>query len=140
MRGLRIELERVGIEVIGGENDANISEDIGGIGDNMDIEGIQGVIIGADHNLNYYKILYATLCVRNGALLIGTNPDIYYILGANRFPGNYSMIRPIEAAAKVKALILGKPHPIVVDTLILNEGFDPSTCKNKYIYVYIYII
>ena len=141
MNGLGEELQRVGIEVLGCEKDAHKSIDLPHIPHNISIQdGIHAVIIGADQNFNYYKLLYATLCLNRGAKLFATNPDKFDMCNSMREPGNGSHIQAIQAASGVKALVLGKPDSIVVDTLILKEGFDPLTSKKRYLeYIYIYI-
>ena len=128
MKGVRDELERVGVEVVMGDKMEICTQNIKS---KIDIEeDIEGVICGCDSNFTYYKLLYATLCVQKGAMLVGTNPDAYDQIGKNRYPGNGGLVKAIEVATGVKAIMLGKPYTIVTDTLMLKENL-PLSSKQK---------
>lgn len=56
----------------------------------------------------------ATLLVRKGAKLIGTNPDITGPTEAGIVPATRALISPIEMASGKRAYFLGKPNPLMM--------------------------
>ena len=75
--GILEELDGVGIKHIGGESDAGKQVTLAS-GELMHHdEDVGAVIVGFDRNINYYKIQYATLCIREnpGCMFIATNTD-----------------------------------------------------------------
>lgn len=56
----------------------------------------------------------ATLLVRKGAKLIGTNPDITGPTEADIVPATRALISPIEMASGKRAYFLGKPNPLMM--------------------------
>ena len=72
------------------------------------------VVVGETRSYSYEKIERAVNLVRNGAKLIGTNPDLTDSMGKDIAPGTGSLIAPIELATGVKAYFLGKPNPLMM--------------------------
>ena len=91
--------------------------------------GIQAVILGSDENLNYYKLMYATLCVQRGAIFIVTNPDAFDVtINGKIFPEAGSTSSIIKRATGVDPIYIGKPNSIVIDILLLKENLgDDNT-------------
>ncbi|MBT8370056.1 MAG: HAD hydrolase-like protein [Desulfobacterales bacterium] len=56
----------------------------------------------------------AVRLVRNGAKLIGANPDLTDKLGKDFAPAAGALIAPIELASGTKAFFVGKPNPIIM--------------------------
>jgi len=75
----------------------------------FDIQGAEAVVVGLDREFNYRRLLNATLLIRRGVRLVGTNPDLTYPIPEGLAPGAGSLIRAIEAAGGVQAEIIGKP-------------------------------
>lgn len=69
------------------------------------------VVIGLDLEVNYEKLAKASSLVRAGLALIGTNPDITYPTPQGLLPGAGTIIRAVETASEVDAIIIGKPKP-----------------------------
>ena len=74
------------------------------------------VVVGESRSLNYEMIERATLLVRKGAKLIGTNPDITGPTEAGIVPATRALISPIEMASGKRAYFLGKPNPLMMRT------------------------
>jgi phosphoglycolate phosphatase len=68
-----------------------------GKGDKMVVDpDIGAVVVGFDRNINYYKIQYATLCIREipGCQFIATNLDaVTHLTDAQEWAGNGAMVR-----------------------------------------------
>ena len=84
------------------------------------------VVVGETRSYSYEKIERAVNLVRNGAKLIGTNPDLTDSMGKDIAPGTGSLIAPIELATGVKAYFLGKPNP-----LMMRHGRKILGCSRK---------
>lgn len=74
--GIQQELDLAGIQHLGGPDDASKHVDMGP-GGVLEIDpAVKAVVVGLDRDVNYYKIQYATQCVRElGAEVIATNRD-----------------------------------------------------------------
>jgi NagD protein len=84
------------------------------------------VVVGETRSYSYEKIERAVNLVRNGAKLIGTNPDLTDSMGQDIAPGTGSLIAPIELATGIKAYFLGKPNP-----LMMRHGRKILGCSRK---------
>ena len=76
-QGILEELDGVGIAHLGGEADADKTVTLAS-GQLMEHDkDVAAVVVGFDRNVNYYKIQYATLCIREnpGCEFIATNTD-----------------------------------------------------------------
>lgn len=84
------------------------------------------VVVGETRALNYEMIEHATLLVRNGAKLIGTNPDITAPTEKGIIPATGALISPIEIATGKKAYYIGKPNP-----LMMRIGLKMLDCETE---------
>lgn len=84
------------------------------------------VVLGETRTLNYEMIERATLLVRKGAKLIGTNPDITAPTEAGIIPATRSLMAPIEMASGKTAYYLGKPNP-----LMMRIGLSMIDCNHE---------
>ncbi len=84
------------------------------------------VVVGETSTYSYEKILKAVQLVRNGAKLIGTNPDISGPFEGGIYPATGSLIAPIELATGKKAYFVGKPNP-----LMLRHGLKRLNCHSQ---------
>jgi NagD protein len=94
------------------------------------------VIIGEGRSYNLESVETAVRLVRNGALLIGTNPDISGPSEKGIVPACGALVAPIELAADVKAYFVGKPNPLMMrhglkyiranreETVIIGDRMD----------------
>jgi len=94
------------------------------------------VVVGETRSYSYEKIERAIRLVRNGAKLIGANPDLTDKMGKDFAPATGALIAPIELASGVRAFFVGKPNPIIMrhgrkllgcerqDTAIIGDRMD----------------
>ena len=64
---------------------------------------VAAVIVGFDREVNYHKIQYATLCIREnpGCEFIATNTDaVTHLTDAQEWAGNGSMVGAIRGSTK----------------------------------------
>ena len=116
--GILEELDNVGVQHIGGEADAGKQVTLKS-GELMHHdEDVGAVIVGFDRNINYYKIQYATLCIREnpGCLFIATNTDaVTHLTDAQEWAGNGSMVGAIKGSTKQEPIVVGKPAAFMLD-------------------------
>lgn len=74
------------------------------------------VIVGECRTYNYESLERAVHHVRNGAKLIGTNPDLTGPIEDGIAPACKSLIAPIELASGKNAYFVGKPNPLMMRT------------------------
>ncbi|HOB08162.1 MAG: HAD-IIA family hydrolase [Limnochordia bacterium] len=94
------------------------------------------VVVGETRSYNYEKIELAVRLVRQGAKLIGTNPDLTGPSEQGIIPATKALIAPIELATGKKAYYIGKPNPLMMrhglkllgtsteDTVIIGDRMD----------------
>ena len=116
--GILEELDGVGVSHLGGEADADKTVTLAP-GQLMEHDpDVGAVIVGFDRNVNYYKIQYATLCVREnpGCLFIATNTDaVTHLTDAQEWAGNGSMVGAIKGSTQREPIVVGKPAPFMLD-------------------------
>jgi len=116
--GILEELDGVGVQHIGGEADAGKQVTLAS-GELMHHdEDVGAVIVGFDRNINYYKIQYATLCIREnpGCMFIATNTDaVTHLTDAQEWAGNGSMVGAIKGSTKREPIVVGKPAAFMLD-------------------------
>ena len=125
--GIEEELDLAGIAHSGGPADAgkvvNLSP-----GEMMHHdEDVGAVVVGFDRNINYYKIQYATLCVREnpGCLFIATNRDaVTHLTDAQEWAGNGSMVGAIAGSTQREPLTVGKPADFMLDNIATQFGLS----------------
>ncbi|MBU3917814.1 HAD-IIA family hydrolase [bacterium] len=72
------------------------------------------VVLGETRSYSFEKLERAVNLVRNGAKLIGTNPDLTDSMGKEISPATGALISPIELATGCKAYFVGKPNPLMM--------------------------
>lgn len=116
--GVLEELDGVGIGHLGGEADADKKVTLSS-GELMHHDpNVGAVVVGFDRNVNYYKIQYATLCIREnpGCLFIATNTDaVTHLTDAQEWAGNGSMVGAIKGSTKQEPIVVGKPASFMLD-------------------------
>ncbi len=84
------------------------------------------VMVGLDNEVTYAKLRTATLLVRAGAPLIGTNPDRTLPTPEGLVPGAGAIIAAIEAATDTQATIIGKPQGAMLQDAMQDLGLAPE--------------
>ena len=84
------------------------------------------VVVGETSTYSFEKIEKAVNLVRNGAKLIGANPDITGPTEKGIMPATGALIAPIEIATGKKAYFVGKPNP-----LMLRHGLKKLGCHSQ---------
>lgn len=84
------------------------------------------VVCGMDRALSWDKLATATLNIRAGARLVGTNPDTSLPTERGITHGNGAILAALQAATGVPPLIIGKPEPILYQQALLALGADPE--------------
>jgi NagD protein len=84
------------------------------------------VVVGETSTYSFEKIEKAVNLVRNGAKLIGANPDITGPTEKGIMPATGALISPIEIATGKKAYFVGKPNP-----LMLRHGLKKLGCHSQ---------
>ena len=94
------------------------------------------VVVGETSGYSFEKIQKAVHLVRNGAKLLGTNPDITGPVENGIAPACRALISPIEMACGRQAYFIGKPNPLMMrhaqsrlnaapeDTVIIGDRMD----------------
>jgi len=94
------------------------------------------VVVGETRSYNYEKIELAVKLVRQGAKLIGTNPDLTGPSERGIIPATKALISPIELATGKRAYFVGKPNPLMMrhamkqlgtsseETVIIGDRMD----------------
>ncbi len=72
------------------------------------------VVVGESRNYSYETVTKAVSLVRNGARLIGTNPDTSGPSEEGLIPATGSLILPIAKTAGVEPYFVGKPNPVMM--------------------------
>lgn len=88
--------------------------------------GAAAVVVGLDRQINYNKLEMATLLVRQGIPLIGTNPDLTIPTPNGLAPGAGSIIAALQAATDSDAKIIGKPQPIMFQQALQSMKLTPD--------------
>lgn len=94
------------------------------------------VVVGESRSYNLETLVHAVNLVREGARLIGTNPDLTGPIERGIMPATGALISPIELATGCKAYFVGKPNPLMMrhalkrletkreDTVIVGDRMD----------------
>ncbi|KAG6744475.1 hypothetical protein POTOM_051105 [Populus tomentosa] len=115
------------VYVIGGE----------GILEELQLAGYTGlggpvgaVVVGIDPSINYYKLQYGTLCIREnpGCLFIATNRDaVGHMTDLQEWPGAGCMVAAMCGSTEREPIVVGKPSTFIMDFLL--QKFHINTSK-----------
>uniref|UniRef100_A0A2P2K8A2 phosphoglycolate phosphatase n=1 Tax=Rhizophora mucronata TaxID=61149 RepID=A0A2P2K8A2_RHIMU len=127
--GILKELELAGFQFLGGPEDGGKMIELkpGFLMDHDPDVGV--VVVGFDRYCNYYKIQYATLCIREnpGCLFIATNRDaVTHLTDAQEWAGGGSMVGAIAGSTQREPLVVGKPSTFMMDYLANKFGILKS--------------
>jgi len=102
--------------------DTGITNALYNAGFSMNDENPDYVVVGESSNYNFEKLTHAVNLVRNGAKLIGTNPDLTGPTETGIVPATGALIAPIELATGAKAYFVGKPNPLMMRNALKRLG------------------
>lgn len=103
-----------------------IKSAIAAAGYKEDTETPAYVVVGLDTDLTYDKLAIATLAIQRGAVFIGTNPDLNIPTEKGLLPGAGSLLALIEAATRVKPVVIGKPEAVIMNKALEILGTKRS--------------
>ena len=91
------------------------------------------VVVGEGPGLDYASLTTGiNLLLEQGALLVSTNPDA--TVDATRdgrrivLPGGGALVAPFEIATGRKAIVIGKPQPLLFEMAMQRLGARPADC------------
>ena len=127
--GIMEEIALANIPHFGGPEDADAKITLGkGVKMAHDAD-VSAVIVGFDREINYYKIQYATLCIRENedCEFIATNRDaVTHLTDAQEWAGNGSMVGAIAGSAAREPTTVGKPSTFMLDDIADQFKIDKS--------------
>jgi NagD protein len=90
---------------------------------------IQYVVVAFDRTFDYHKLNISYQAIKLGAHFVATNPDRTCPIEGGEIPDCAGMIAAIEAVTQKKVeVIVGKPSPIMVQTVLEVMGLRPEDC------------
>lgn len=129
--GISEELDLVNISNHGGTKDANKTINMANACRVEYDTNVGAVIVGADHNFNYYKLQYAQLCINNnpGCLFIASNEDAVSHASQDDqlFAAAGSMVGAVKGCTTHTKpngpdMMCGKPSQFLVDLILRDSG------------------
>ncbi|XP_010554749.1 PREDICTED: phosphoglycolate phosphatase 2 [Tarenaya hassleriana] len=90
---------------------------------------VGAVVVGLDPNINYYKLQYGTLCVREnpGCLFIATNRDaVGHMTDLQEWPGAGCMVAAMCGSTEREPIVVGKPCTFMMEFLLQKFGIETS--------------
>lgn len=128
--GILEELQLAGITAFGGPADANKTIDLKQKCFVEHDKSVGAVVVGIDPNINYYKLQYGTLCIREnpGCLFIATNRDATgHMISTQEWPGAGCMVAAICGSTQKEPIVVGKPSTFIMEFLL--KKFNVSCSK-----------
>lgn len=104
--GVRMALEEKGFEILSVENATEA----------------QAVVMGIDRQINFQKMVEATLLVRRGIPFYVTNPDKTFPTPRGEIPGAGAWYSIIVTASNVQPTVAGKPFPFLMELALEKLG------------------
>ncbi|RAL37905.1 hypothetical protein DM860_000599 [Cuscuta australis] len=128
--GILEELALAGFTGIGGPEDGKKTPELKSGSFFEHDKSVGAVIVGIDQYINYYKLQYGTLCVREnpGCLFIATNRDaVGHFTDLQEWPGAGCMVAAMCGSTQKEPIVVGKPSTFMMDFLL--EKFNISTSR-----------
>ena len=104
--GIRVALENDGFEVLSVENAPQA----------------QVFVMGIDRDVNFQKVMEATLLVRTGIPFYATNTDKTFPTPRGEIPGAGAWLSVIITATSVEPIVAGKPFPYLMELSLEKLG------------------
>jgi NagD protein len=90
---------------------------------------VEYVVVAFDRTFDYHKLNIAFQAIKLGAHFVATNPDRTCPVQGGEIPDCAGMIAAIEAVTEKKVeIIVGKPSPIMIQTVLDVLGLRPEDC------------
>lgn len=125
--GIQEELDLKGFKHTGGPEDGDRKVELSkGYKMPHDPE-VGAVVVGFDRFVNYYKLQYATLCIREnpGCLFIATNLDaVTHLTDAQEWAGGGAMVGAIKGSTKREPTVVGKPADFMLQNIAAQFGLQ----------------
>lgn len=128
--GILEELELAGFTGLGGPEDGKKTVQLKANCLFEHDKSVGAVVAGLDQYINYYKLQYATLCIRENpdCLFIATNRDaVGHMTDLQEWPGAGCMVAALCGSTEKEPIVVGKPSTFMMDFLL--KKFQISTSK-----------
>ncbi|KAL1559974.1 Phosphoglycolate phosphatase 2 [Salvia divinorum] len=128
--GILEELELAGFTPLGGPEDGKKTANMKRNSFFEHDKNVGAVVVGLDQYINFYKLQYGTLCIREnpGCLFIATNRDaVGNLTDLQEWPGAGCMVAAICGTTQKDPIVVGKPSTFLMDFLL--EKFNIPTSK-----------
>ncbi|XP_071689762.1 phosphoglycolate phosphatase 2 [Rutidosis leptorrhynchoides] len=128
--GILEELKLAGFTGLGGPEDANKTVQLKANTLFEHDKTVGAVVVGIDPYINYYKLQYGTLCIRQnpGCLFIATNRDATgNMTDLQEWPGAGCMVAAVCGSTQKEPIVVGKPSTFLMD--FLKNKFKIPTSK-----------
>ncbi|KAL2495644.1 Phosphoglycolate phosphatase 2 [Forsythia ovata] len=93
-------------------------------------KSVGAVVVGLDQYINFYKLQYGTLCIREnpGCLFIATNRDaVGHLTDLQEWPGAGCMVAAMCGSTQKEPIVVGKPSTFMMDFLL--KTFNIATSR-----------
>jgi 4-nitrophenyl phosphatase len=110
------------VYVIGGDGLRQAMRDVGFTVVEDASQPAEAVVAGIDFGLTYDKLKYATLLIQRGARFVGSNGDVTFPSEEGYYPGAGSILAAVQAATKVKPVVIGKPESFMFEIAMRKMG------------------
>ena len=80
------------------------------------------VAIGLDREINYEKLVQATLAIQNGAAFVATNVDTNLPNERGMLPGAGTLVAALRTAVQKDPVVVGKPETIIMNGALELTG------------------
>ncbi|SCB55881.1 4-nitrophenyl phosphatase [Bradyrhizobium shewense] len=87
----------------------------------------EAVVMGLDRDITHEKMRIAVEAILNGAVFIGTNPDLLLPTASGFEPGAGAMIAAVAAATQVQPSIAGKPQVPMIERALSRLGTNRAS-------------
>jgi 4-nitrophenyl phosphatase len=82
------------------------------------------VVMGMDRDINFQKVVEATLLVRSGVPFYATNADRTFPTPRGQIPGAGAWISVITSATEIQPIVAGKPFPFLMELSLEKLGTE----------------
>ncbi|XP_073048035.1 phosphoglycolate phosphatase 2 [Primulina eburnea] len=127
--GISEELELAGFTSLGGPEDGKKAVQLRPNFLFDHDKSVGAVVVGLDQYINYYKLQYGTLCIREnpGCLFIATNRDaVGHLTDLQEWPGAGCMVAAVCGATQREPIVVGKPSTFMMDFLLQKFNIPTS--------------
>ncbi|MFT5193000.1 MAG: 4-nitrophenyl phosphatase [Cellvibrionaceae bacterium] len=126
------ENKRANVYVLGGDGLHQALADVGFnvLASDDYLTPAEAVVVGLNQAFTYEDVSIATIQIRNhGATLIASNADSTYPTERGLLPGAGALVAMVQTATDQKAIVVGKPYPIMYQQALKLLG-DKATLYN----------